>query len=339
MSNRRDFLKKATALSASTFLSNWALSAVSNDKYGDVLPMRRITRDGTKSTAFTLGGYHHAKSLKPAEAEKLIDKAMQLGVRFYDNARGYHDGTAEEYYGKFLTPKYRDDIFLMTKSHAKTGEGVREHLEASLSAMKTGHVDLWQMHTIVSKEDVDNRINDGVLDYFLEAKAQGKAKYIGFSCHTNPKVGIYFLEQLESRGLEFDTCQMPLNVCDPNFESFRDGLLPALLEREYGVIAMKTMGGGGMLGRRFDLTPQDYKDEDILNIVQLSDLTHAQLHQFVYSLPISTLCSGCETVEELEKNVKVLRNYKDLSEADLNQFVSLAKPFAGKYAECYKRVL
>ena len=102
---------------------------------------------------------------------------------------------------------------------------------------------------------------------------------------------------------------------------------------------MKTMGGGGMLGRRFDLTPQDYKDEDILNIVQLSDLTHAQLHQFVYSLPISTLCSGCETVEELEKNVKVLRNYKDLSEADLNQFVSLAKPFAGKYAECYKRVL
>ncbi|NJN24643.1 MAG: aldo/keto reductase [Cyclobacteriaceae bacterium] len=339
MSNRREFIKKATALSATALLSHWAVSSGSADNIGEVLPLRRITRDGTKSTAFALGGYHHAKSLNPAQAEQLLEKSMELGVRFYDNARGYHQGVAEEYYGRFLTPKYRKEIFLMTKSHARTAEGVKEHLSASLSAMKTDYVDLWQIHNLMTVEDVDNRIKAGVVDFFLEAKDQGKARYIGFSCHTNPKVGMYFLEQLEARGLQFDTCQMPLNVCDPGFESFRDGLLPALVEREYGVIAMKTMGGGGMLGRRFDLTPKDYKDEEIPDIVQKTELTTAQLHQFVYSMPISTLCSGCETIDELENNVKVLRNFKDLKEEQLERYVSTAKPFAGKYAECYKRVL
>jgi predicted aldo/keto reductase-like oxidoreductase len=54
--------------------------------------------------------------------------------------------------------------------------------------MKMDYLDLWIIHTISSIEDADNRINNGVLDYFLEAKATGKTRYIGFSCHTNPKV-------------------------------------------------------------------------------------------------------------------------------------------------------
>ncbi|HKI87935.1 MAG TPA: aldo/keto reductase, partial [Draconibacterium sp.] len=300
---------------------------------------RQLIRNGEQVTAFALGGYHSAKSLNPKQTEKLIESAIETGVRFFDNARGYHQGTAEEYYGKFLTPKYRDDIFLMTKSHGKSKAEVEEHMEQSMRAMQTDQLDLWTIHTFSSIEDVDKRINQGVLDFFLEAKQKGKTRYIGFSCHTNPKVALYFLEFLEKRGLELDTCQCPVNVCDPSFESFQKQLLPVLLKKKYGIIAMKSMAGGGMIGRRFDLTPRDFKDDDIKNITKESEVTLDQLHQYVYSLPVSALCSGCETVEEIEHNTGILKNMKILEDSEMKKIASIAQPYAGRYAEHYKRIL
>jgi uncharacterized protein len=339
METRRKFIKKTAAISVAGILSHWTLNALGSDRLGEVLPQRQITRNGEKSTAFALGGYHAAKSLNPKEAEKLIERSVELGVRFFDNARGYHQGTAEEYYGKFLTPKYRDDIFLMTKSHGRTKPDVQKHLDESLKAMNTDYLDLWTMHNITTFEDVDNRINQGVLDYFLEAKASEKTRYIGFSCHTNPKVALYFLEFLEKRGLELDTCQCPVNVCDAGFESFQKELLPALLDKKYGIIAMKSMAGGGIIGRRFDLTPRDYKDVDIKDITKESAVTRDQLHQYVYSFPVSTLCSGCETIEELEHNTGLLKGLQKLPDNEIQKIAQLAQPFAGLYAEHYKRIL
>ena len=339
METRRKFIKKTAAFSVAGVFSNWAFNAFGQDRLGEVLPQRQLTRNGEKVTAFTLGGYHSAKSLNPAQSEKLLERAIELGVRFFDNARGYHSGTAEEYYGRFLTPKYRDDIFLMTKSHGKSKEEVQNHLGESLQAMKTDHLDLWTIHTISSIEDADRRINQGVLDYFLEAKEKGKTRYIGFSCHTNPKVALYFLDFLDKRGIELDTCQFPVNVCDASFESFQKQLLPVLLEKKYGIIAMKTMAGGGIIGRRFDLTPAEFKDEEIKNITKESAVTMDQLHQYVYSYPVSTLVSGCETVQELEHNVDILKGLNKLSEAEMEKIAELAQPFAGRFAEHYKRIL
>jgi predicted aldo/keto reductase-like oxidoreductase len=339
METRRNFIKKTAAFSLAGALSHWAINAFGHDGTGEILPQRRLIRNGEKTTAFALGGYHAAKSLNPLQAEKLIERSIELGVRFFDNARGYHEGTAEEYYGKFLTPKYRDNIFLMTKTAGRTKEDVQKQLEESLKAMKTDRLDLWTIHTISSIEDVDNRINNGVLDYFLEAKATGKTRYIGFSCHTNPKVALHFLDFLEKRGLELDTCQCPVNVCDASFESFQTQLLPVLLEKEYGIIAMKSMAGGGMIGRRFDLTPRDFRDEDIKNITVESAVTMDQLHQYVYSLPVSALCSGCETVEELEHNTGILKALQKLNNAEMQKITELAQPFAGRFAEHYKRIL
>ena len=125
---------------------------------------------------------------------------------------------------------------------------------------------------------------------------------------------------------------------DPSFESFEKNALPALLEREYGVIAMKTMAGGSMMGGRIDTTPQDIDTKDIPDVVGLSDLTLANLHQYVYSLPVSSLCSGCRFLYELDENVAVLNNLKKLSEADKEKLVAMGKPYAGMIVENYKRV-
>lgn len=339
MENRRKFIKKTATVAAFSLVADWASAIPATDKLGEVLPQRQLIRNGEKVTSFCLGGYHLGLTENPKEAERMVERSIELGVRFFDNARRYNDGRSEEYMGKFLTPKYRDQIFLMTKAPAKTGAGVRQQLDESLKALKTDYVDLWQIHVLNTPEDVDNRINAGVLDVFLEAKEKGKARYIGFTGHQNPKTHLHFLKRLDDMGIEMDTCQMPLNVCDPSFESFQKHVLPVLLEKEYGVIAMKTMAGGSMMGDRIDTTPKDIKTEDIPDVVSKTELTHANLHQYVYSLPVSSLCSGCRFIHELEHNVNVLKEMKKLSKNDMQKLEKYAEPYAGMIVENYKRIL
>ena len=336
--SRRKFIKKTATIAAFSLVAEWASAIPATDKIGEILPQRQLIRNGEKETSFCLGGYHVGLTEKPKEAERMLERAIELGVRFFDNARRYNDGRSEEYYGRFLTPKYRDQIFLMTKAPGKTGKEVSQMLDESLKALKTDYVDLWQIHTFTTPEDVDNRLKAGVLDVFLEAKQKGKARYIGFTGHQNPKTHLYFLKKLDEMGIEMDTCQMPLNVCDPSFESFQHHVLPVLLEKKYGIIAMKTMAGGSMMGDRIDTTPKEIKTEDIPDVVAKTKLTHANLHQYVYSLPVSALCSGCRVTSELEANAKVLKEMKKLSEADKRKLEKYAEPYAGMIVENYKRI-
>ncbi len=339
MESRREFIKKAGAVAALSLVSDWASAQPTSDGIGELLPQRQLIRNGQQVTAFCLGGYHLGFVENPNDAERMIERSMELGVRFFDNAVKYHDGRSEDYMGRFLTPKYRDNVFLMTKAPGKTAKEVREQLDTSLKALKTDYVDLWQIHALQTPEDVDKRIKNGVLDVFLEAKEQGKARYLGFTGHRNPKTHLHFLNILEKLGVELETCQMPLNVCDPSFESFQHHVLPVLLKKKYGVLAMKTMAGGSMMGGRIDTTPKDIRTEHIPDVVDKTDLTMANLHQYVYSLPISSLVSGCRFTYELEQNVQVLKDMKRLSETDLRRLETLAKPYAGLIVENYKRVL
>ncbi len=339
MEDRRQFIKKTATVAALGLVADWAAAARSTDKWGDILPQRQLIRNGEKVTAFNLGGYHLGLTDKPNEAERMIERSMELGVRFFDNARGYNNGRSEEYMGKFLTPKYRDKVFIMTKAPARTGDGVRKQLDESLKALNTDYLDLWQIHAIRTPDDVDRRIEEGVLDAFLEAKEKGKTRYIGFTGHRNPKTHLHFLKRLDELGIEMDTCQMPLNVCDPSFESFEKHVLPVLLEKQYGVIAMKTMAGGSMMGGRIDTTPDDIQTKDIPDVVSDTPITAANLHQYVYSLPVSSLCSGCRSIREMEDNIDVLNGMKNISDEDRQKLISYAKPFAGLTVENYKRVL
>jgi aryl-alcohol dehydrogenase-like predicted oxidoreductase len=336
---RREFIRNTAVLAAWGAVVDWASASSTSDRLGEVLPTRKLTREGEKVTALSLGGYHLGSTENPRQAQQMIERSLELGIRFFDNARKYHDGRSEDYMGRFLTPKYREHIFLMSKAPDPQGAGVRRQLEESLAALKTDYLDLWQIHALQTPKDVDQRIKNGVVDAFLEAKEKGKVRYIGFTGHQNPTTHLHFLDFLEQRGLQFDVCQMPLNVCDPSFESFETHVLPVLLRKNYGVIAMKTMAGGSLMGERIDTTPREIRTQDIPDVVSKTDLTLANLHQYVYSLPVSSLCTGCREVREIEENVAVLRNLKDLSAADKDRLVAIAKPYAGLTVENYKRVL
>jgi uncharacterized protein len=339
METRRDFIKTSAILGVFGLLHQWASAIPLSDQHGSVLPQRRLTRDGEKVTAFCLGGWHLGNTGSPAISEKMVEMAMDRGVRFFDTARVYHNGGSEEIMGQFLIPKYRDQIFLMTKSHAKTGQEAKEHLELSLKALRSDHLDLWQMHTLETPEDVDQRIENGVLDVFLEAKEKGLTRYIGFTGHRSPVTHLHFLKRLDELGVELDTCQMPLNAIDPSFESFQQQVLPVLLQKEYGVLAMKTMSGGSMMGKRIDTTPKEIATAMIPDMVGETGITFEELHQYVYTLPVSALVSGCNTPEELDHNIGVLENLKKFSESDMQRLEKIVKPYAGGIVENYKRIM
>jgi uncharacterized protein len=318
ISTRRDFLRTA---SAAAVLAPAMLRGES-DKLGKILPQREFGPKKEMITAFGLGGYHVWKAQDMKTCEAIVEKAMEKGVRFFDNAVNYFNGGSETFYGKALTPKYRDQIFLTTKSSQTTSEGVRKDFEGSLKRMKVDHVDLWQIHAITSVEDVKERIDNSVIDVFLEMREKKLARYIGFSGHTDPRAHCYFLDFCKEKGYKMDSCLMPINLADTHYDSFIINVLPKLQEQNISVFAMKTMA----FGKFFDHTDE----------VEGGVITAKNLHEYAYSLPICCMLSGCETAEQVEQNTAILENFTGLDAGKRDQMVAAVEKISGKKLESYK---
>ena len=212
---------------------------------GKFYPKGKLGKTGEYVTMLGTGGYHIGWTTE-RDAQEVIEAALEGGVRFFDTAESYSDGRSEERYGKYLTPKYRDLIFLMTKSTGQDAKTVQEHLEGSLRRLKVDHVDLYQVHSIRTPEDVDNRIANGVLDVLQKAKQDGKIRHIGFTGHQNPYAHAHMLERTKDSDI-FDAVLMPVNVLDPSYFSFTENVLPKALDREPGVLAIKSLADGRFL--------------------------------------------------------------------------------------------
>lgn len=297
---------------------------------GKILPTRPLGRSGVPVTAFCAGGHHIELRHTPAESQALIEKALEVGCRFFDNAKAYNSGEAERRYGEFLSPKYRDLVVIMTKTGATTADEARKDLDGAIGRMKCDYLDLWQIHHLSSPEDAEARVENGVLEVFLEAKRSGKTRWIGFTGHSNYQAHLRMLELLKQRGVELDVCQMPVNLCDPHYESFIVHVLPVLVERGYGVLAMKTLAYGTMVGQPgFGRVP-------FPNPPTRSGITVRQMHEYVYSLPVASLVSGCTSAAEFKENAAVLRDFKGMDEAERARLLSLSAPHAGAELESYK---
>lgn len=324
---RREFIIALAGLASAGNL----LAKPPSDKLGQPLPTRKLGRLDEQVSLFTLGGYH-TRAAEAKDREALIDRAIELGVRSFDNARNYGDGEAEKIYGKYLTPKYRDHIYLTSKSSQTTAQGARKQLEDSLRWMRTDHLDLWQIHALTSIKDAEKRIKGGVLDAFFAARDEGKVRHIGFTGHSSFRTHLYFLKRLKELGLELDTCLMPMSLADPHYDSFITNVLPVLNERGYGVFAMKTMGFGSFMGRG----PKTQQlQEKGLKLIE-SGITVEDMHHFVYSLPMSSLCSGCETVPQLEENIAALKSFKPLDDASRDKLLAKTEVLYDRLLEHYK---
>ena len=329
MIDRRAFLKSIAGLTTGILLSSACAEgdeeSNQSDRLGTLLPTRRFGRTGEAVTMLGVGGWHIG-DMDEAEAQKTIETALEGGVRFFDTAEGYQNGGSESRLGKLLIPKYRDDIFLMTKTRARDADEAWEHLEGSLSRMKTDRLDLWQVHAVRNPADVDERIENGVFDVMIEAKETGKTRYIGFTGHSSPAAHQRVLEKTDI----FDACQLSMNLVDVNYESFIERVVPTLVERNIGVIGMKALANGGFFGGtqhgRHGTNPKV-----VPNRVSIPEAV-----RFVWSLPVSTLVTGPDNADQMQEKIDIAKNFTGMEDDERQQLIEKVADMAGTTVEFYK---
>lgn len=328
---RREFLKTLAGVTAGMWgasLPGGGLLAAPGER---AFPRRGLGTTGERVSMLGVGGYHIGWTSEE-NAQAVIEAALEGGVTFFDTAESYAAGGSEERYGKYLTPHHRDDIFLMTKSGARTAEEARAHLEGSLRRLKTDTLDLWQIHAINSPRDVDERLENGVLEVFRDAKAEGKVRYIGFTGHADPEAHLRMLARTEADPV-FDACQLPINPVDAAAESsFTRQVLPLLVERGIAPLAMKTLADGRFFSKK---NQHNWTTDDpvIPKRIQVSDAIH-----FAWSLPVSVLITGAENVEFLQEKMRLAHEFQALSVSDRQQLVEkLADLEDPGRVEYYKR--
>lgn len=335
MQDRREFIKTLAAITGSLSMTATlhAEGSKTSDRLGELLPQRILGRTGEAVTMLGLGGAHVSAQFSDSDAEKLIEASIEGGIRFFDTASIYSGGESEKRYGRYLTPKYRDIVFLMTKSNGgeydgTTADSVRKHLDDSLRNMKTDYIDLWQMHQIMSPEDVNNRINKGVLDVLLEAKEAGKVRYIGFSGHSDPAAHQLLLDTTDI----FETCQMPVNCADPSYGSFIRKIMPQLVQRNIGIIAMKTLACGGFFGGDTWFQGGN-KPKIVPDCMTITEAIH-----FVWSLPVSVIVTGPNNIAQLQEKIDLARSFVDMSAEKRDQLIAKASSLTpDKGVEFYKK--
>ncbi|NND06762.1 MAG: aldo/keto reductase [Saprospiraceae bacterium] len=343
--DRRDFLRSLAGLTAGIMVPAAAcqgkageadtaqtkIAAVGvqepkqEDRLGRLLPQRLFGKTGEYITMLGVGGAHIAR-MSEQEAEKVIEAAIEGGIRFFDNAEMYGKGLAEERFGMFLCPKYRDVSYIMSKSTAKTGRGIRAHLEGTLKRMKTDYLDLYQIHSISSPEDVDNRIAEGVLKEVLKAKEQGKVRHVGFTGHVSYTAHMRMLERTDT----LQTCQMPINAFDPNYKSFINNVMPLLVEGNLGIIAMKTLSNGGFFGGTSHFEGGD-KPKIIPNAISVEEALN-----FVWSLPVSVIVTGANDAEMLKEKIGLAKSFTSYGDEERQALIDKVANFDGKLVEYYK---
>lgn len=164
------------------------------------------------------------------EAARLLRKAADGGINYFDTARAYSD--SEEKMG-YAFAGMRDKVVIATKTHAQTGAELKEHLETSLKMLGTDYIDVYQFHNPAFVPRPGGE--DGLYDAALEARAQGKIRHIGITNHRLPVAR----EAVES-GL-YATLQFPYSyLSGPQDRE----LVDMCRARGMGFVAMKGMAGG-----------------------------------------------------------------------------------------------
>jgi aryl-alcohol dehydrogenase-like predicted oxidoreductase len=304
---RRDFLTGIAAASvvpasASLVVSGAEFDGTNAQKGSDAMnsemPYRTLGKTGVKVSCIGLGGFHLGQSnLQETDMIKLFHTAIDRGINFSDNSWDYNQGESERRVGKALKG-YREKVFVMSKFDGRTKGSAMKQLEDSLQRLDVDHLDLWQFHENIRLEDPDRFFaDDGAAEAMLQAKQQGKIRFMGFTGHKDPSVHLRMLEMADKHNFPFDTAQMPINVMDAHFRSFEKEVVPVLVEKQIALLGMKSMGDR--------------------NILTSKTVTPLECLQYALSRPTSVVITGIDSMPILDQAFEAARTYASLSKADI----------------------
>jgi predicted aldo/keto reductase-like oxidoreductase len=158
---------------------------------------------------------------------------------------------------------------------------------------------------------------DGAHEAILAAQKAGKIRFVGFTGHKDPQVHLRMLEVADRHEFHFDTAQMPINVMDAHFRSFRKTVVPELLKREIALLGMKPIANGAILKSKTVTAPECLR--------------------FALSQPTSVVITGIDRPEILKQALTVVKEFKPLTADEEKDLLSrTAKSAADGHFERFK---
>jgi len=208
------------------------LSSIIRESGKGGMEKRSLGKTGEKLSMIGFGGIVVDKATTEQAAAR-VREAIDYGINYFDVAPSY--GNAEEMLGPALEP-YRKDVFLACKTGERKREGARKELEQSLKYLHTDHFDLYQLHAVTTLEDVDTIFGKGgAMETFVEAREEGKVKYLGFSAHS-VEAAMALMD-----GFDFDTILFPFNFATWYAGNFGPQVMERAKEKQMGILALKAM--------------------------------------------------------------------------------------------------
>jgi uncharacterized protein len=308
--NRRIFIKKGVATATGIgILSNASTISraekIAASVMSNAMPKRKLGKTGLKVSLLGLGGQstiqHRDKS---DEAIEIINRAIDLGVNYIDTAPIY--GISEKNIGEVMKQR-RNEVILASKSNDRTYSGTMRLFEQSLRNLQTDYIDLYQIHDLRRLNHLSRvfQIN-GALRAFQELKSQGSIRFLGITGHYDPTLLKTAIEHFD-----FDCILMSLNAADIHYLPFQNDLLCTAMKKNLGIIAMKVTARG--------------------NIFRYDGITSMeQALRYTYSLPVSTAIVGITSIDQLEENVKITRNFQRYNEQELKYISQLTSHYFRK---------
>lgn len=284
-----------------------------NERTFQAMPTRSLGKTGYKVGILSLGGQATLEIAGREElSEKIINRAIDLGINYIDTAASYGGGVSQKNIGRVMKSRRRE-VFLATKTHDRTYDGSMRLLEESLKSLQTDHLDLWQLHNVQRQEQVDQIFAaDGAIKAMEKARAEGIVRNVGITGHFEPVV---LAEAI--RRYPFDSILMAVNAADVHYLSFKNYLLPEAQKLGMAIIGMKVATRGRMLAC---WTPPPLEEQpERLRTPKPGTISIKEALTYNMSLPVSTTIIGVDTVEQIEENVRIASEFSPLSQVQMEE--------------------
>ena len=284
-----------------------------NPRTFQAMPTRSFGKTGYKTGILSLGGQATLEIAgREEESEKIIHRAIDLGINYIDTAAAYGRGVSQINIGRVMKTR-RKEVFLATKTHDRTYDGSMRLLEESLKSLQTDHLDLWQLHNVQRQEEVEQIFAEsGAIKALQKAKSEGIVKNLGITGHFEPVV----LRNAISR-FPFDSILMALNAADVHYLSFIHYLLPEAQRLGMAIIGMKVATRSRMLST---WTPPPLEEQnERLRTPKPGTINIKEALTYNMSLPVSTTIIGVDSVAQIEENVNIASQFSPLSPEQMKE--------------------
>lgn len=303
----KNTLKAGVAISVTQMADlNAAAKRVKNPYDPKGLPTAVLGKTGVVIPRIVLGlGSRFCNITTLDESIEMCNYALDNGLYYWDTAHIYqNDKTAvvsEERLGHVVKNR-RKEIFLSTKVSAREPDKAKREIEDSLKRLQTDHLDMLNIHSIESMEDVANLCKNGnVVDIISKLKEEGITRFIGFSGHGNAAA----LKAMVETG-RFDSMLFAMNHWAGYKHDRQSLVIPAVIEKGMGVLLMKCV-----------------RPKETIKGIEAKDLV-----RFALSLKgPHGIAVGMDSIRVVESNLNILRNFKPMNDEEKTKYAMILSPF------------